>query len=165
MSTIKFPSQIFSLPKHSKVWVYMSNHPFSQEEAEALQKDADEFSASWVSHGIKLKSEAKVLFNRFVVIAVDETQKEASGCSIDKSVAFIKSQELKQGVNFFDRMLIPFVINDEIVLVKLSDIESKIKEEVITPETLMFDNLVNSLEKLEREWIKPAAQSWVSRYF
>jgi hypothetical protein len=165
MSSVKFPSQIFALPNHSKVWVYMSNHSFTEEEATALQNDADEFANSWDSHGIKLKAEIKVLFNQFVVIAVDETQKDASGCSIDKSVAFIKSQELKQGVNFFDRMLIPFVIEDKIILIKLSEIESKVKEGFITPETLMFDNLVNNLEKLKTDWIKPASESWLSRYF
>ena len=42
--------------------------------------------------------------NRFLILAVDESQASASGCSIDSSVKFVKAMESELGTDFFNRM-------------------------------------------------------------
>ena len=78
-------------PDHARVWVYQSNRPFSQEEIEGLNQQLGHFARQWVSHNQLLKASAQVVHDRFIVLMVDEGQVGAGGCSIDRSVAFLKS--------------------------------------------------------------------------
>ena len=55
-----------------------------------------------------------VIFNRFLVVFVDEKIAQASGCSIDKSVHFVKQLEDEFHINFFDRTLIAYKEGNEI---------------------------------------------------
>ena len=75
-----------NLPDSSRVWVYQSNRAFTQEELVELKNELDQFGASWEAHGTKLNSAIEIYYNQFIVIFVDESGQEATGCSIDKSV-------------------------------------------------------------------------------
>jgi len=73
---------------------------------------ASGFAAEWKSHGSPLKAAADVLYNRFLVMMVDEDAGSASGCSIDSSVAQIRSIEQKLNVDLFDRMNLAYLNSD-----------------------------------------------------
>lgn len=75
----------------SKVWVYTSDRPLSVAENDYLQKQSSFFVEDWAAHGVGLKAEALVYKNQFLILAVDESQTNASGCSIDSSVKFVKA--------------------------------------------------------------------------
>ncbi len=92
----------------SRVWIYQSNQAFSAAQAQEIQLKIKAFCKSWVSHSNQLKADGALVHNRFVVLSVDESQAGASGCSIDKSVHFIKGIEQTFGVNMFDRMLFAY---------------------------------------------------------
>jgi hypothetical protein len=51
-----------------------------------------------------LKAAGEVLNPYFVALAVDLTHENASGCSIDASVRFIKSVGAELNVDFFNRL-------------------------------------------------------------
>jgi hypothetical protein len=46
------------------------------------------------------------LLNNVLVVAVDESKEPPSGCSIDKVFKLLKSQQEKNGLDFFQRTLI-----------------------------------------------------------
>ncbi|RMF01923.1 MAG: hypothetical protein D6772_04130, partial [Bacteroidetes bacterium] len=79
-----------TLPAQARVWVYQADRPFAEEVVPEVEQHMRKFTQQWVSHNRALRAEAAVLENRFVVLAVDESQAGASGCSIDSSVAFLK---------------------------------------------------------------------------
>ena len=83
-----------NLPDSSRVWVYQSNRAFTDSEVLELKEQLSQFQDGWEAHGKKLNSAIEIYYNQFLVIFVDESIQEATGCSIDKSVALMKSAAL-----------------------------------------------------------------------
>ena len=98
-------ADIKNMPAHSRVWVYQSDREFTTDEANQLEAQLATFTAGWAAHGNQLAAGAEFRYRRFIILAVDESQSGASGCSIDSSVRFIKSLELEYKIDLMNRML------------------------------------------------------------
>ena len=90
----------------SKVWVYQSSRPFSDSEIIALNNKLKQFSVQWTAHNQQLLASGNVMYDRFIVLMVDESQTMASGCSIDTSVHFIKQLEQDYKIELFNRTIV-----------------------------------------------------------
>jgi hypothetical protein len=149
----------------SRVWIYQANRFLTEEEKQLIYEKSTAFVNSWESHGSQLKADVQILNDLFLVFSVDENQHEASGCSIDKSVHFVKEIQNLTGINFFDRTIIAYYDSDNVLrLVPLGKISSVIKSGEIKHNTLMFNNLVENLNKMRTEWLVPVSDSWLSRF-
>ncbi|HMU46957.1 MAG TPA: hypothetical protein PKC72_11345 [Chitinophagaceae bacterium] len=146
----------------SRVWVYQSNRVFGIDEALEIEEMLKEFVAKWQSHGTRVKGAAHLFFGQFIVLIADETATGVSGCSTDSSVRLIKSIEVKFGVNMFDRTALAFVIKDKIQLLPMSQLQYAFDNSFIRPETLYFNNLVQTKAELESKWIIPVKDSWLA---
>ncbi|MES2652683.1 MAG: ABC transporter ATPase [Bacteroidota bacterium] len=144
----------------SKVWIYQSNRVFTATEAVAIQQKLDAFTAQWKAHGHQLKAKAEIPYNFFIVLTVDQDAASATGCSIDSSVRVIKEIENEYGVDLFDRFNMAYKIGDEVFVNTKEDFETLITIKKITPETIVFNNLVQTLEEYQTKWEVPLAQSW-----
>lgn len=149
----------------SRVWIYQSNKELSLEETSQIQDHLDQFAARWTAHNHQLKAQAEIRHNRFIILIVDESAAGASGCSIDKSVSFIKQLEQQYGLNFFDRFNIAYRKNGAVVGVNREDFEKLLREGRINSDTLVFNNLVQTLSALQQNWEVPLRQSWHARVF
>ena len=69
----------------ARTWVYKSARNLSKAEQKLVREQGLSFTSTWAAHGAPLDATVDVLYDRFVVIAVDEEQAQASGCSLDKS--------------------------------------------------------------------------------
>lgn len=148
----------------SRVWVYASDRPFTAQELATVVPHLEEFARQWASHNIQLKSWAGILFDQFVVLIVDETRKDASGCSIDTSVRYLQGLQDQLGINLFDRWNFHFMEDQQVVTLTKDQFAEAYRKGRINDETLVFDHLVNTLEKLQNDWIKPVAHSWHQRF-
>lgn len=153
-----------SYSPQSKVWVYQSNRVFGADEINTLIPALEKFTQEWTAHNLQLKATAEIRENRFIVLLVDETQATASGCSIDKSVHFLKEIENKWGVSLFNRQLISYKTHNETTTDTLANIETLFENGSITPETLVFNTLVTNKAQLDTEWLLPIKQTWMARY-
>lgn len=153
------------LPTTARVWVYQANRPFSAPEENSILEKAQTFLASWTAHSQELKAAARIAHHRFVVLAVDESHNAASGCSIDKSVHFVQSLESQFTVSLFDRTKQAFLIGGDVRLIDLKDLKNAVESGEITGETLAFNNLVDNVGDLQNQWLQPASQTWLKRYF
>ncbi len=147
----------------SRVWIYQSNIPFTKEEIPEINTQIRNFVTQWVSHNQALKSYGKLYHKRFIVLMVDESQAGASGCSIDKSVHFIKAMAVHHGVDFFDRMNFAYKLNNEIHSAHRDKFALLFQNGEINDETLVFNNLVKDKEEFEKGWIVQLKDSWHSR--
>ncbi len=152
-----------TLPDTTRVWVYQANRPFRDEDIPAVREKVRAFAQSWVSHNRQLRAHADVLHNRFIVLMVDEGQADASGCSIDKSVYFLKQLQAEYGVNLFDRMVFSYKDGEEVITVPREEFTRLYQEGKINDDTLVFDTLVNTKGALDENWLKPLSQSWHKR--
>jgi hypothetical protein len=90
----------------SRLWMYLSDRPFSNDEVSSIAQELNKFMLSWSAHNKKLKSSGGILFNQMLLVVVDEDFEHASGCSIDSSVRFVKEMGVKYKVDFFNRMFV-----------------------------------------------------------
>lgn len=153
-----------NLPNNSRVWVYQSEREFNEKEIAVISEKALEFINSWTRHGDDLKGSFTIKYNQFLVLAVDESFNNVSGCSIDSSVRFIQGLENELQLDLMNKMNVTFKDGENINLVKLPDFVKFAKEQKITAETIVFNNMVNTKEDFENSWEIPAKQSWHNRF-
>ncbi len=154
-----------NLPEDSKIWIYQSNRKFSDDEMADIEKDLVVFLENWAAHGTGLEASYILKYNRFIVIAVNQEVQQATGCSIDASVAFIQGLEQKYQVELLDKMNVTFKNGEHIAHKSLIDFKRMAKEKAVTVNTIVFNNLVNTIEEFNENWEVPAGESWHSRFF
>ncbi|HYM92776.1 MAG TPA: hypothetical protein VET23_01445 [Chitinophagaceae bacterium] len=147
----------------SRVWVYQCNRLFTADEALEIDEMLKEFVRAWLSHGVKVKGAAYLFFGQFIILMADETATGISGCSTDSSVKLIKNIEQRFTATMFDRTVLAFVINDKIQLLPFGQLQYSADNGFISPDTLYFNNLVQTKEELENRWIIPVKESWLEK--
>jgi hypothetical protein len=154
-----------NLPEESKIWIYQSSRKFSDDEVAAIEKDLTDFLINWSAHGNALESSFQIKYNRFIIIAVNQEVHAATGCSIDSSVAFIQNLEQKYSVDLLDKMNVAFKQGEFVTYKTLLDFKKLAKDKSVSENTIVFNNLVNTIEEFNEGWEIPASESWHSRFF
>lgn len=153
-----------SLPPTSRVWIYQSNRPFNDREVETLTARLRNFTDAWNVHGMPLNMSFRIEHNQFIMLAADEGEQSASGCSIDSSVRALKEIEQSLGVALFDRNQIAFKKEDAVLTIPLARLNEYFASGILDEDTLTFYNLVNTKSQLEHEWLVPVKATWLKRY-
>ena len=154
-----------SFSPQSRVWVYQSDRKFtSVEESEILNKLAA-FTNQWKAHGNELLAKAEIRYGFFIILTVDESQAGVTGCSIDSSVRLIKEIEQEYHVDLFNRFNIAYKVNGEVIVNSKEDFETLVNIKQVTPETIVFNNMVQNLSELDSKWEVPFQNSWHSTVF
>lgn len=156
--------RLTDLPDHARVWVYKTARDLSQAEQNLVRDRGAAFTGTWAAHGDPLDAAVDILHNRFVVVAVDEEQALASGCSIDKSVGFIKSLEHDLNLMLTDRMVLVYEGPNGITSCRLQALPELLKEGSITADTVVYDDLVPTLGDLRMRFAMPLRATWLERY-
>ncbi len=89
----------------SRIWLYQANRALNEHEQAYLAKQTAIFTEQWAAHGKQLTATSAIIDEYRVAICA-EGDVEASGCSIDASVRFMKEIGAELGVDFFNRLLI-----------------------------------------------------------
>lgn len=147
----------------SRIWIYQSSRLFTISESLEIEELLNDFTAKWLSHGTPVKGAGHLFFGQFIVLMADERATGVSGCSTDSSVRLIKDIEQRFSVNMFDRTTLAFIIKDRIQLLPLSQLQYAFDNSFINSHTLYFNNVVQTKEELENNWIIPLKDSWLSK--
>ena len=146
----------------SRVWIYQSNRLFSISEALEIAETLEKFVREWKSHGTPVKGYANLFFGQFIVLMADESGTGVSGCSTDSSVHLIKQIEQQYKVNLFDRLLLAFAVHEKLQMIPMSQLNYAAENNFINSDTLYFNNIVQTKEELENNWIIPVKDSWLA---
>ena len=143
-------NQLFKeLPDHSRLWIYSSNRPLNDNETNFVIENVNYFTEQkWASHGEKIFAKGTLINNSILILAVDESRKAASGCSIDSSVHMIKHLEKELKIDFFNRFYVFIYNGEEVKRVHINSL-SDYKDWDI------FDPLISTLGELRNNWLKP----------
>ena len=153
------------LPLESKIWIYQSNRKFTDDEFQEIDIATQAFINDWSAHGTSLEASYLLKYNRFIILAVNPEVQAATGCSIDKSVQFIQDLEQKYQVDLLDKMNVTFKNGEFVAHKTLIEFKKMAKDKAVTGATIVFNNLVNSIEEFNESWEVPAEDSWHSRFF
>ncbi len=158
------------MPDTARLWIYQADRPFTEEEKNFIQSETAAFLEEWTAHGADLSSSYTILYDQFLIIAVDQDMVMASGCSIDKQVQFVQGLGQQLGINLMDRAKVAFVSESngsgkKIMMTSISELKQKVNSGDIKADTLTFNNLIDTKAQLDGHWIVPASNSWMKRYF
>lgn len=155
---LNIPSE---LAPQSRVWVFQSSRPFNEQEEKEINEQLYQFYAQWKSHGQAVKGWATLAFRYFVIVIADETQTGVGGCSTDAMTRIIKSFERQYSVDFFDRLTLTFLKDERPQPLPMQQVSYALQQGFLETDSLLFNNLVDTKEKLENEWLVPLNQSWL----
>ena len=147
-----------NMPANSKVWIYQSDRAFNASEKIDIESQLTDLCNNWNAHGTALHCSFQI-HDWFICLFVDESKQGASGCSIDSSVAVIKAIANQYNIDFFNRMNIAFLDGDLTQVLPLAEFKKQ-----LTPQTIVYNNLVSTKGEYESKWKVPLSESWLARF-
>jgi len=153
-----------TLPETSRLWIYMSDKEFSTEQKNYIQEKMTKFCTRWNHHKNDLKSSFELKYNRFIILAVDESFNEVSGCSINKSIKLMKKFEEKLDLDLMNRLNTAFKVEEQMQVVDLSTFKEFAKNKKVNNDTIVFNNLAATKAAYMNTWEVPASESWHARF-
>ena len=146
-----------------KVWVYLSSKVLDGETLKAILEKGHAFVQGWKAHEMPLNASFEVLHQRFIVVKVDETQYNASGCSIDKLLRLIKQFETDYQIELLNRLLVAFKKDENVEVVHAGKIKEMLQNGAVDKETVFFDIAVSDCNTYSN-WQKPLKDTWLKKY-
>jgi hypothetical protein len=153
-----------TLPGNARIWIYQSDSVLTAEEVQLISTKAIDFIEAWTRHGDHLKGSFTIKYNQFLVLSVDESFANASGCSIDASVRFVKQLEAEFSLDLMNKLNTTYRDGASIKTLSLAAFQNEVKERRISEETIVFNNMVQTKEALETQWEVMAKYSWHKRF-
>jgi hypothetical protein len=149
-----------SLPPSARIWVFAAEPALHGATADHLLASVDAYLAGWKAHGSPLRAARAWQDDRFLIIGVDPTAEQASGCSIDGMFRALQQVEREVGARLVGGGRVFF--RDpagRVAMVPREDLDARIEAGDIGPETPIFDTTLTSLEAWQSAFERPAAQS------
>ena len=159
-------SQFDNLPDDSRLWVYGFDRTLDPEVRAQMATDLEAFVDSWTSHEEPVTGAAAIVEDRFVMLA-GHCDAGIGGCSIDGSVAVIRSFADKHGLDGFDRDLVFYRGDDDTVeSATRAEFRKGVEEGKFGNCTLVFDLTLTTLGELRKDRFETTFKSsWHSREF
>ncbi|MCX2574667.1 ABC transporter ATPase [Pedobacter sandarakinus] len=154
-----------SFSPQSRVWIYQSDRKFNPNEEVEIISKLSAFTNQWKAHGNDLMAKAEIRYGYFIILTVDESLAGVTGCSIDSSVKIIKEIEQTYHVDLFNRFNMAYKVDGEVKVQSKEDFETLLDIKQITIETIVFNNMVQTLEELNTKWEVPLKDSWHASVF
>ncbi len=152
------------LPDHARIWIYQSSREFDSAITPRVTEEIKSFLAKWEAHGKPLRASSRVFYDRFLVIGVDESYNQVTGCSTDASVNFVRALGAELGIDFFDRLKMPVIIGDKVELIGLDRFRKKELPAEVGASSVTFDNLIQEKGQLDTSWKKQVSDTWLAKY-
>ncbi|MFI2743737.1 ABC transporter ATPase [Zhouia sp. PK063] len=152
------------LPETSRIWIYQANRSLTEEEIAEIETKVANFLKDWTAHGSGLHAGFEIKYKRFIIIALNQEMQAATGCSIDASVHFIQQLEQEYHIDLLDKMNVTYKQGEFIAYKALADFRKMAKAKSVSKNTIVFNNLVNTIAEYREFWEVPAEESWHSRF-
>lgn len=149
---------------NERIWVYTLSKELSNEQLVDFKNRCQNFVSGWTAHDVSLDASFELYQNRLLIFKVNEDKYNASGCSIDKQVRFVKELEQGFSVELLNRLLVAYENNNQVEVVKSSQIKELLETKIISSNTLVFDNTITQSSDLATNWKQPLHKTYLSKY-
>ncbi len=147
----------------SRVWVYQSDRLLLPSEVTDINKRINTFTNQWTAHQLMLKAGFEIQYGMFLIFCVDERTAQASGCSIDKLFHQVQQLEKDFNIRLIDRKIAAYKSGDKAIAFNIKDLNMLYSDGIINNDTLMFNNLVSTLDEFNKKWLVSLKESWMSQ--
>ena len=149
---------------NERIWIYTLSKELSIEQLVDFKNRCQNFVSGWTAHDVSLDANFELYQNRLLIFKVNEEKYNASGCSIDKQVRFVKELEQAFSLELLNRLLVAYENNNQVEVVKASQIKELLADNIISGNTLVFDNTITESKQLETNWKQPLHHTWLQKY-
>ena len=149
---------------NERIWIYTLSNKLTNEQLVDFKNRCQTFVTGWTAHDVSLDANFELYQNRLLIFKVNEDKYNASGCSIDKQVRFVKELEVAFSVELLNRLLVAYENNNQVEVVKASQIKELLITNTINTNTIVFDNTITESKQLETNWKQPLYHTWLQKY-
>ena len=147
----------------ARIWMFGFEDKLNNEEVQTVYKHLSRFVRQWHAHGLPVRGDFKILFNRFVIIVSDS---ELSGCSIDSMVQVFKDLRDDQGLNALDDDLVYFDRDGKIIALQRHVFQDWVDQGKIDEHTPVYNLTPGNLGQWRAGlWRVPFGHSWHRQVF
>jgi hypothetical protein len=162
MSLISFDR----LPDHARLWVFGADRPMTAPEKQMVLDSVETGLAAWNAHGSPVHWGHQLVHDQFLMIGVDETVTELSGCSIDSATRALKALEGRLGLSLLDNSRVFYREAGRVVRVTRPEFRDLARSGAVTEDTVVFNNVLATVGELRRgDWEVPLRRSWHAEAF
>lgn len=147
-----------------RIWIYTLSRQLEPAQLIDFTDRCRAFTGSWTAHDISLDASFELYHNRLLIFKVNEANYNASGCSIDKQLRFVKELEQVFSLELLNRLLVAYEKNNEVLVVKQSQIPDLLASKEIDEDTLIFNNTISQSTDLANNWKQPLRNTWLTKY-
>ena len=150
----------------SRTWVFQAENELTDEQIAQGKQLIQDFIGNWTSHRVDLPAFGDILHRRFLVFVADDQRVAVGGCSQDSLMRFIQLLGTEWNNPLLERTQVAYRQAPEspIDILPLDQLKDAYEQGVIQDTPLVYDNLVNTLDKFEKGWLKPLNESWHKRF-
>lgn len=149
---------------NERIWIYTLSKELSNEQLVGFKNRCQTFVSGWTAHDVSLDASFDLYQSRLLIFKVNEDKYNASGCSIDKQLRFVKELEQAFSVELLNRLLVAYENNHLVEVIKSSQIKDLLAAKTISANTLVFDNTITQSSELETKWKQPLLATWLAKY-
>ncbi len=153
-----------TLSDDAKIWIYPSSRKFYKEEIVEIEGLVKNFVTNWKSEDSSFKASFELKYDRFIVLAAEDTEAPLRSSEIDESVAFMISLQSTYDVILIDRLNVCFKQGEFVQYKDLKEFKKLIKNKSVSKKSIIFDNLISNLADYKEFWEIPITDSWYNRF-
>ena len=151
------------LPDNARIWVFGSDTPITGAVASSLLAEVDSYLDQWKAHGFPLRAAREWRDNRFLVIGIDPTAEQASGCSIDGLFRALQNMQKTIGAQIVGGGRVFYRdASGATQSATREDFSRLTSSGAIGPRTPVFDTSVTRLDDWRSKFEKPMSESWAA---
>lgn len=145
----------------ARIWIFQSTEFLEFEKVERISARLMNFLDSWKAHGHALNASFTIIYDRFIVVSLDEASYQATGCSIDKLVQHVQALEKELNISLLDRTQIAYRDHNAMIdTAHMMDFRAALENGDLDANTVVFNNLVSTKQELESKWETTISNSW-----
>ena len=138
----------------SRIWIYAAEQKLTDKQEEYILKSISDHLQNWEAHKVPLTAGVTILENHFIVVALDESENGASGCSIDTLQNKIQDLEKELSVSLLNRLNVFCRVDDTIKCMPTTKLAENVNKD-----TLFYDLTIQKKDELSN-WLKPIKEGW-----
>lgn len=153
---------LHQFPQDARIWVYVTDRDLTSEEESLVHVNIHRFTSGWNAHEVPLRGTGAVLDRRIILLALDEGHHPASGCSIDKSVALMRSLQDSLQTDLFNRLLMHVKTSNGLEAMSIPSLRKQLETGALTADTPVVNTLAPTLGAFLAQTYLPLHQSWAA---
>lgn len=145
-----------SLVDSSRLWVYGSDTVLTNTQQEYITKQLISFLENWEYHQKKLTASFKIFENRFLIVALDDSEHGVGGCSMDGLQRLVQSFERELSISLMNRLNVFCKMDGDIQCIPSFKLGA-----IANSSTLFYDLTILKKGEIE-SFLKPISEGWCS---